>query len=79
MFGRFSIADSMFAATAISFESYGADLSQHAHAYMKTLLRNPFVSQWKTIGRKEEEFLSCLLYTSPSPRDVEEWRMAGGA
>ena len=64
LFGRFSIADSMFAATAISFESYGAELSQHAHAYMKTLLRNPFVSQWKTLGRKEKEFLSIAYAES---------------
>ena len=21
---------------------------------------------------------TCLLYTSPSPRDVEEWRFGGG-
>ena len=64
LFGRFSIADSMFAATAISFESYGAELSKHAYAYMKTLLRNPFVSQWKTLGRKEREFLSIAYAES---------------
>ena len=26
----------------------------------------------------EDEWKSCLLYTSPSPRDVEEWGVAGG-
>ena len=28
-------------------------------------------------GSSNGKFLSCLLYTSPSPRDVEEWRMPG--
>jgi len=30
-------------------------------------------------GRIQEEIRSCLLYTSPSPRDVEESRMPSSA
>ena len=35
----------------------------------------------KTCGRghKGQKSRTCLLYTSPSPRDVEESRMAGWA
>ena len=57
LFGRFSVADSMFAATAISFESYGVELSESAGIYMETLLHNSFVSDWKKLGRKEKEHL----------------------
>ena len=32
-----------------------------------------------TLRRRIELFLSCLLYTSPSPRDVEESRMPSSA
>ena len=30
-------------------------------------------------GNPVEQFITCLLYTSPSPRDVEESRMASSA
>ena len=57
LFGTFSVVDSMFAATAVSFESYGAELSKHAFDYMQTLVQNPFVNEWKILGRKEKEYL----------------------
>ena len=31
------------------------------------------------VGRNEERLKTCLLYTSPSPRDVEESRMPSSA
>ena len=31
------------------------------------------------LGDKIEQYISCLLYTSPSPRDVEESRMPSSA
>ena len=33
----------------------------------------------KELDKVAEEFISCLLYTSPSPRDVEESRMPSSA
>jgi len=33
----------------------------------------------ETGGRGEVTYESCLLYTSPSPRDVEESRMPSSA
>ena len=35
--------------------------------------------QWLKIEKSNVKFLYCLLYTSPSPRDVEESRMPSSA
>ena len=58
LYGRFSIADCMYAPIAISFESYGAELCGEANTYMQNILTNPFVEKWKTLGRREIEPLS---------------------
>ncbi|NKB34769.1 MAG: glutathione S-transferase [Pseudomonadales bacterium] len=63
LYGRFSIADCMFAPIAISFESYRAELCGDANTYMQTLLDNPFVQKWITLGRREKEPLS-IAYAS---------------
>lgn len=55
LFGRFSIADAMYAPIAISFESYGAKLSMEAQRYADTLLSNEFVQEWIQAGCREEE------------------------
>ena len=49
--------------------------AQELFAYLMILLDKPFtVGQFITVGST-----SCLLYTSPSPRDVEESRMPSSA
>jgi glutathione S-transferase len=58
LFGRFSIADCMFAPMAIRFDCYDAELSEEARIYMQTLLDNPFVQKWITEGRREVEALT---------------------
>lgn len=63
MFGRFSIADCMFAPVAVSFDAYGAEISKEANTYLQTLLDNPFVQKWITLGRREKEPLS-IAYAS---------------
>jgi glutathione S-transferase len=60
LYGRFSIADCLFAPVAVSFNAYGAELSEEAHIYMQTLLDNPFVQKWITLGRREKEALSVV-------------------
>ncbi|MDT8427922.1 MAG: glutathione S-transferase family protein [Pseudomonadales bacterium] len=55
LFGRFSIADCMFAPVAISFKSYGANLSQEARLYVDTLLAHPHVQAWIAAGQAEQE------------------------
>ena len=64
LYGRFSIADCMFAPTAVVFESYGAELSLDAHTYMQSLLDNPFVQKWITLGRREKEPLAIAVANS---------------
>lgn len=55
LFGRFSIADCMFAPMAIVFKSYGALLSAEAQRYAGTLLAHPVVQDWVAQGRAEPE------------------------
>ena len=55
LFGRFSIADAMYAPMAISFRSYGAKLSMEAQHYADTLLANPHVQEWVRQSREEQE------------------------
>ena len=45
-----------------------------------------FIKSWtdglsmiRTAYEKNEDYKNCLLYTSPSPRDVEESRMPSSA
>lgn len=55
LFGRFSIADCMFAPLAVTFKSYGALLSAEAQRYADTLLAHPAVQDWVAQGRAEKE------------------------
>ena len=55
LYGRFSIADCMYAPVAIIFDSYGVELSGEASTYMKVLLDNPFVQRWISEARAEQE------------------------
>ena len=63
LYGRFSIADCMFAPVAICFDIYGADLSREANTYLQTLLANPFIQKWIAMGREEREALT-IAYAS---------------
>ena len=58
LFGRFSIADCMFAPVAVCLYSYGAELSDEATIYMHSLIDNPFIQKWMHVGRREKEPLS---------------------
>ena len=58
LFGRFSVADCLFAPVAVCFDAYGAELSSGAGFYLQTLLKNPFIQQWVTEGRREKEELT---------------------
>ena len=44
-------------------------------------IRAKLISQYEDYSEKvsKGEYLDCLLYTSPSPRDVEESRMPSSA
>lgn len=55
LFGRFSIADCMYAPMAISFNAYGAVLSAGARQYADTILANPWVQEWVRQGKAEQQ------------------------
>ena len=63
LYGRFSIADCMFAPVAVCLDAYGAVLSSEANTYLQVLLDNPFVQKWMTLGRREQESLT-IAYAS---------------
>lgn len=58
LFGKFSIADCMFAPFAISLQAYGADLSGQSQNYLTTLLNNPHMQWWLDQANNEVEELS---------------------
>lgn len=64
LFGRFSIADCMFAPMAIIFNAYGAELSNEARRYVSTLLANPFIQKWIAEARLENDPLSVAYASS---------------
>lgn len=55
LFGRFSIADCMYAPMAISLNAYGAVLSAGARQYADTILANPWVQEWIRQGKAEQQ------------------------
>ena len=63
LYGRFSIADCMFAPIAVCFDAYGAKLSSDSNSYLQTLLDNPFIQKWIYLGRREREPLA-IAYAS---------------
>lgn len=61
LFGRFSIADCMYAPIAVIFKNYGALLSAEAQRYADTLLADPWVQEWVTQGMAEEDDSAASL------------------
>jgi glutathione S-transferase len=58
LYGRFSIADCMYAPMAICFKSYGATLSMEAQRYCDTILSNSHIQDWLQQGREEKESIA---------------------
>lgn len=57
LFGRFTIADAMFAPVAIRFHSYQIKLNDEAQSYLETILENEAVKDWIAAGRLETEVI----------------------
>lgn len=64
LFGKYSIADCMYAPVAVVFRNYGAVLSAEAQRYADTLLSNPWVQEWITQGKAEEDDTTTLSMVS---------------
>jgi glutathione S-transferase len=57
LFGRYSIADAMYAPVVLRFNSYGADLSSLARAYIATTLQDPCLKEWVAGAQAERAAL----------------------
>ncbi len=64
LYGRFSIADCMFAPTAVVLKANQAILCEESRRYCDTLVSNPFVQRWVELGRAEHEPLSIVQASS---------------
>jgi glutathione S-transferase len=57
LFGRFSIADCMYAPVVMRFVTYGSGLSEPGQRYMETVLANSSVKAWITAALQETEII----------------------
>ena len=55
LFGRFSIADAMFAPVACRFRTYDVACAGTAAAYLATLLAHPALQRWSAAAERETE------------------------
>ncbi len=67
LFGRFSIADAMFAPVVTRLRTYGVALSPVAEAYARAVLELPAVAQWCTEARGETAFVAHDEPYRPAP------------
>ncbi|MEN8207403.1 MAG: glutathione S-transferase family protein [Pseudomonadota bacterium] len=57
LFGRFSIADAMYAPVALRFAGYSIPLTGSEEAYVRTVLEHPAIVEWMAAGRQEKEVI----------------------
>ena len=57
LYGKFSIADCMYAPVVLRFKSYQVSLSSSEKEYMETVLSHPAVLEWIEASRKESEII----------------------
>ncbi len=57
LFGRFSIADAMYAPVATRFQTYGVELDGAARTYADALLALPALREWMAAGVAESEVI----------------------
>jgi glutathione S-transferase len=53
LFGRFSIADAMYAPVASRFQTYACPISESSRRYVETVLATPAFKSWKESALKE--------------------------
>jgi glutathione S-transferase len=58
LFGKFSIADAMYAPVVLRFNSYGIGVSEIQQEYMENILQLPAMQEWIAAGIVEEEYLA---------------------
>ena len=58
LFGRFSVADAMYAPVVLRFRTYGINLSESASVYPTRLLESPAIQDWLLESESETEVIS---------------------
>lgn len=59
LFGRFSVADAMYAPVVLRFRTYGVDVPRSAAAYPERLLRSKALQRWLAAAESETEVLEA--------------------
>lgn len=57
LFGRFSVADAMYAPVVLRFRTYGINLPQSASRYAARLLESPAMQEWLVAAESEVEVI----------------------
>ena len=57
LFGKYSIADAMFAPIALRFEGYNIPLQGIEADYVKSVLKQPCIIDWVEAGKQEKEII----------------------
>jgi glutathione S-transferase len=57
LFGKYSIADAMFAPIALRFEGYSIPVNQLERAYVDSVLNQPCIQEWIQAGKAEKEII----------------------
>ena len=57
----------------------GSAMEEKYRDFLRAFWRLSEQDGYPVVLREFEQVISCLLYTSPSPRDVEESRMPSSA
>jgi glutathione S-transferase len=58
LFGRYSIADAMFAPIVLRFHGYGVLLDESEQAYVNSVLGSPQILDWVKSGKEEKEVIA---------------------
>lgn len=57
LFGKFSVADAMYAPVVLRFRTYGINMPESAIAYARRLLESPAVQEWLAAAETEIEVI----------------------
>jgi glutathione S-transferase len=57
LFGRFGVADAMYAPVVFRFRTYGIDLPQAAQSYPETAVRSKAIQKWLAAAESETEVI----------------------
>lgn len=60
LFGRFTIADAMYAPVVLRFNTYGVKLDGICQDYLKAILELPAMHEWLEAAKSEQEIISTF-------------------